>query len=311
MTGSPHRHVVIIGAMKSGTTTLFDHLARHPGIAPAATKEPGFFAFDGVFAQGPDWFDALFEGAAPDAWRLEASTDYTKAPFVEDVARRMKTHGGEFRLLYIMRDPLARIESHARHVQRTRKEIGQSVSPRPDHGLDAGLSALSLAVSDYARQLDVWRPAFDAGRLHCLTLEDLTRAPEATMAQVWRFLDLDPAAVAAPLPQSNAGDARRRTPNRVLERLTAMRAVSGAGKRLLPKSTRETIKRAFSREVRLGGRFTLTGAERDTLQAFYAPGVERMARAYGFDARALWGFGAGDGAEGRPEEGTAPLGKRV
>jgi len=30
--------------MKAGTTTLFDLLSRHPGIAPARIKEPNFFA---------------------------------------------------------------------------------------------------------------------------------------------------------------------------------------------------------------------------------------------------------------------------
>ena len=40
------RYALIIGAMKAGTTTLFDHLAAHPAVAPSHPKEPGFFAFD-------------------------------------------------------------------------------------------------------------------------------------------------------------------------------------------------------------------------------------------------------------------------
>ena len=44
------RYIVIIGTMKSGTTTLFDVLARHPAIAPASNKVPGFFAFDEIWS---------------------------------------------------------------------------------------------------------------------------------------------------------------------------------------------------------------------------------------------------------------------
>ncbi len=35
--------VLIIGAMKSGTTTLYDYLAQHPQIAPAAREGTGIF----------------------------------------------------------------------------------------------------------------------------------------------------------------------------------------------------------------------------------------------------------------------------
>ena len=38
------QYVLIIGAMKSGTTTLYDYLARHPQLASSKRKEPGFFA---------------------------------------------------------------------------------------------------------------------------------------------------------------------------------------------------------------------------------------------------------------------------
>ena len=47
-------YILIIGAMKSGTTSLFATLAQHPQIAPAHPKEPGFFAFEDVNAQGLD-----------------------------------------------------------------------------------------------------------------------------------------------------------------------------------------------------------------------------------------------------------------
>ncbi len=36
---------LIIGAAKSGTTTLFDYLRRHPQIYPSPIKEPSFFSF--------------------------------------------------------------------------------------------------------------------------------------------------------------------------------------------------------------------------------------------------------------------------
>ena len=180
------RYIIIIGAMKSGTTTLFDVLAQHPEIAPASNKEPGFFAFEDIHAQGYDWFDGLFD-FDPDQhrYRLEASTDYTKTPFVTGVLERTTAREeGEVKLIYIMRHPLRRLESHARHTERTRREVGQIISPRPSHSLEAGLSPVSLATSAYATQLKPYAAAREAGQLHCLTLEALKGAPEPTLVNL-------------------------------------------------------------------------------------------------------------------------------
>ena len=36
-------YAIIIGAMRSGTTSLYEMLAEHPQICPCRTKEPHFF----------------------------------------------------------------------------------------------------------------------------------------------------------------------------------------------------------------------------------------------------------------------------
>ncbi len=43
---------LIIGAMKSGTSSLFSHLAQHPNVAPSRKKEVHFF--DDNYGRGPD-----------------------------------------------------------------------------------------------------------------------------------------------------------------------------------------------------------------------------------------------------------------
>ena len=39
----PWNFAIIIGAMKSGTTSLFDLLSQHPEVAGSRSKEPDFF----------------------------------------------------------------------------------------------------------------------------------------------------------------------------------------------------------------------------------------------------------------------------
>ena len=47
---------LLIGAPRSGTTSLYHHLKAHPQIFMSAVKEPGFFAFRGqrLVFKGPD-----------------------------------------------------------------------------------------------------------------------------------------------------------------------------------------------------------------------------------------------------------------
>ena len=49
---------LIIGAKKSGTTSLYRYLSNHPLILPASTKEIGFF--DRYFQKGENWYRMNF-----------------------------------------------------------------------------------------------------------------------------------------------------------------------------------------------------------------------------------------------------------
>ena len=282
-------YVIIIGAMKSGTTTLFDTLAQHPAIAPAYPKEPGFFAFDEAWNKGFDWFDSLFDfDPEVHRYRLEGSTDYTKLPFAPGVWERMTANPDvSVKLLYIMRHPLRRIESHARHVQGARMELGLQVSPRPDHALTAGLSALNIATSQYAMQLDAFAEARAAGNLHCLTLEGLKADPTGTLAEIYAFLDLDPALGAKDLPVSNAAQGRTRT-HPLWERLIKIRPLIAAGKALLPTGLRSRIRGQFRQKVVTEGRFALTDEETIFLETLYGPDLSRLRDEYGIDTARFW-----------------------
>ncbi len=285
MNSNMRRYIVIIGAMKSGTTTLFDTLARHPAIAPAWHKEPGFFAFEDVWERGFEWFDTLFEfDPAQHEYRMEASTDYTKAPFVTGVWERMTAHEDvEVKLLYIMRHPFRRLESHAKHTERHKREVGNEFSPRPSHSLDAGLSAVSLATSAYASQLAYFEEARARGNLHCLTLEALKNDPETTMAQIWTFLGLEPHEIGDKIEASNAADTKMRV-NPLWAKLTQVKPLLAVGKAVLPNGIRAQIRDKFRKEKSsVEGRFKLNDSETVMLETLYREELARLRDVYKVD----------------------------
>jgi len=290
--------VLIIGAMKSGTTTLYDYLAQHPQIAVGSEKEPSFFAFEERWALGFDWYESKFSyDPNRHLYALDGSTDYTKHPFCEKVVERLKASAPRrFKLIYIMRHPLRRIESHARHAETFKREIGRCLSPREAHGLDAGISPVSMAISRYAYQIDKYLEYYDKGDLLLLTLEQLAREPGAVLAKVCKFLELDAASVGETLLKSNVAERKASSHSlsrslyahwQTLKGITPLRRLV---KSVVPRSLRARVYSEVKTMAGPQGRFVLNEREADAVTAILIPDLIRLRDRYGIDAEKEWGI---------------------
>ena len=146
------RFAVVIGAMKSGTSTLFDYLGQHPELAQSRHKELNFFSSED-WRKGVEFYLKQWPRFDPAAHRyaLEASPQYAKNPQAALRARRFAAQSGaEFRYVFIVRNPVDRIELHLAH------NIGRGSSPF-EIGLDHKTVNYALRVSRYAEALDAFR----------------------------------------------------------------------------------------------------------------------------------------------------------
>jgi hypothetical protein len=110
---------IIIGTMKSGTTTLFRWLQESTGSELCKLKEPQFFSQDKMWNRGLDWYQTLFPD---DGISGEASPSYTHPDLADTSARRIAETLPDVKLVALLRDPAERLRSHYRHqVQRGRE----------------------------------------------------------------------------------------------------------------------------------------------------------------------------------------------
>lgn len=189
-------NLFIIGAMKSGTTTLHAVLDRHPDIFMCPIKEPHYFCeretlmreWPGMasnrFLDSEDGYLSLFAAAGAAPILGEASPGYSRIPLYEGVPERIHRFNPDARFIYVLRDPVQRTISHYWHVYgngKERRPLAEAV--RDPYYTDA---------SDYARQLRPYLDLFGAGRVHVLTLEAYEADRPRTIAGIVSWLGLDP-----------------------------------------------------------------------------------------------------------------------
>jgi len=180
---------LVIGAMKAGTTSLWQYLRSHPQVYLSEPKELYFFSDPERFDLGVDWYRSHFT-AATDARAVgEACTNYAKYPRVTGAAARIATVLPEVRLVYLVRDPLSRIRSHYVHaVDRygERRPLSIAVRAEPEY----------LDFSRYRMQIDQYLEHFEPSRLLVVTTDALRTDRVATMEQTLAFLGADPSLAA-------------------------------------------------------------------------------------------------------------------
>lgn len=178
---------LIIGAMKAGTTTLYADLDTNPEIFFPSLKEPAYLHSQRVMSPaGRKEYASHYRAATPEQRCGDASTSYTMLPLFPGVPGRARALlGSGLRVIYVVRDPVARIVSHHYHALRRREaspDINHSV--RGDHRL--------LAFSRYAAQLAPWLRALGPDAVRVMCFEQMVKDRGRTAAGLSEFLGVTP-----------------------------------------------------------------------------------------------------------------------
>jgi hypothetical protein len=199
--------VLIIGAQKGGTTSLFNYLVRHPDVLAPLTKEIHYF--DLHYARGVLWYRGRFpfgHRLRHGALTLDASPYYLAHPLAAERAARLLP---EVRLIALLRNPVDRALSHYQHEVRGGREslsFAEAIEREPERLAgeeerllnDPGYYSFNhhrYSYTDrglYLKQLRRWMAHFPRSRLLVLQSERLFRDPAAADATVQSFLGLRP-----------------------------------------------------------------------------------------------------------------------
>ena len=225
---------IIIGAMKSATSTLHEQLALQPGFFMSTPKEPNFFSDDACFARGLQWYQSLFDDAPDGCLRGESSTHYTKLPTHPHTVERLVATGWDCRFIYVMRHPIDRLISHYIHEWTQRvmhRDINEELRLHPE----------LVDYGRYAYQLRPWIDAFGKERILPVFFEALQSRPQAELNRIARFLGCKDALVWQEIaPQNVSAERMRKFPLR--DAIVNSPTLAAVRRTLIPTAVRERIK---------------------------------------------------------------------
>jgi hypothetical protein len=178
-------NLLIVGAAKSGTTSLHAYLDRHPAISMSKKKELQLFSGDD-WEQRLGWYREQFPVRAP--VRGESSPSYSMDPVLPHVPARARKLVPSARIIYMVRDPIERLLAHYVEFVAILREKRSFEVAMSQPGLPSNVYVMT---SRYAHQLDRWREHFPDDRILVVEQRDLLEDRRATLRRVFGFLDVD------------------------------------------------------------------------------------------------------------------------
>lgn len=234
---------LVVGAQKSGTTTLFVLLTKHPQLFLPARKEVQFFSSPILYPKGLNWYAREFFTACPDGKLAgEVSPQYM---YSTQIAQRVHDGLPEAKIIAILRDPIDRAWSHyqmtCRREQERRppEEAFAAAFVTDETDTEAPETARYFQFSDYERVLSEYLRLYGRKNMLVLFQEDLDRQPKAVLRRVYDFLGIEeaiPENVGVRVHQS--GDVRFKALARLTKENNILRRALRA---LVPRRLRPTI----------------------------------------------------------------------
>lgn len=214
-------NLFILGAGKSGTTTLYNLLKRHPDIHVCDPKEPSFFCSHFQVVQDPISYFNLFNSDR--RYRLDASHVYFSNPETPPILYDLFPKA---KFILILRHPKARAQALYQHMRRSIHRDGRPLELCESFHESLALEELRFNSPEFASscrqyfwnfmymrssvydvQILRYKKFYHDDQLLILTLAEFQNQPNVVCSKLANFLDLEVDTFFGDIPVSNAAPA--------------------------------------------------------------------------------------------------------
>jgi len=200
---------IIIGAGRSGTTSLVAYLKQHPLINFSSIKEVTYFSIDDHYNRKIDFlhsfFDELKQGLC--------STSDTYLLMDANAPKRLAEYNPNVKITVILREPSARTHSNYNYSTNHRY-LDESLSLMESQKLEEAVllkgdvikrnNECSFYGSLYHLHLTNWLNYFSKEQIFICTMNQLKNDPQTLMNNYFDFLGLDKILIEELLPKNKS-----------------------------------------------------------------------------------------------------------
>ena len=195
---------LIIGAGKSGTTSLDNYLKQHPALFMSEVKEPNYFAyekidFESLYEEAKqhyhdsvtdfDEYKSLFSDAGEDQLAGETSNTYL---VVEGSAETIKSHLPDVKLIAILRQPTERLYSRFLHLARENELPSDNFEDVLDRDSIWWVRNDLVKEGFYYQNLSRFYNLFSAAQIKVIIYDDFRKDPQGVLDNIFQFLGVEP-----------------------------------------------------------------------------------------------------------------------
>lgn len=213
---------IIVGAQKSGTSSLFSYLNQHPKLLGARQKEINYFNDNLRFHKGKQWYEDFFKSYSKPfrkGLRFEATPEYL---YHQKAAERIKTFNPSLKIIIVLREPVKRAFSAWNMFRNFRvglngkppraesfnknsnlyKELYSKAYPSFEDVVVSEIEKIEKKVSNlpepsfirrgiYLPQIKAYTNLFGKDQVLVLGFKDLIQYKIETLNSILNFLDLE------------------------------------------------------------------------------------------------------------------------
>jgi len=190
-------NLFIVGAPKTGTTSLYHYLNQIPDIHMSPIKEPNYFSSKTVGEKHPvkpirdkKKYLKLFKNDKNSKYIGEASTSYLDDPESPFLIHKKNP---ESKILISLRDPVDRAYSNYlmfKENQSMNLDFHDQLNKEFEKNPDINLRHLRLQVGFYSKWVKVYVETFGKNQVKILIFEEFIFNPKHIMGEILKFLHL-------------------------------------------------------------------------------------------------------------------------
>jgi len=197
---------LIIGAGKSGTTSLDFYLEQHPEVFMSPVKEPNFYGYElhqeTDFSSAPDELAYYQQSVTDKASYLQLFSEVESEKAVGEISNtylyhknactRIKKYIPEAKLIAIFRQPAERLYSRYLHLARDNRLPTENFADCLDKSTIWWQRNDLVKEGFYYRHLSKFYDEFPKDQIKVFLYDDLKNDTAGLMREIFEFLGVDP-----------------------------------------------------------------------------------------------------------------------